>query len=99
MSCQSAKGEKYEPGLLKPDKDDYDFHKYFISNYATGEIKINPSLTEKDRNKARTTIDLYGLNNEGRPQSRLRIYKRYKKLTSKNKDEEINDFPYRFFLE
>ncbi len=100
--CQSKKGEDYNRKLLKPDRSDYSFNKYFIVNYSTGEIEARPYTDEKDREKrerAEITIRLYGLNDDGRPVSRLRNRKRYKKLTAGKNDEEINDFPYRFFLQ
>lgn len=95
--CQSSKGEKYNSDLLKPDRKDYEFYRYFLVNYRTGEIEVNPSSTEEDRKRAETTIEIYGLNKENRPESRLMEYKKYKDLSGKN--YTIDDFSYRFLLE
>lgn len=95
--CQSSKGEKYDKNLLKPDKKDYEFYRYFVVNYRNGEIEVNPSSTEEEQKRAKVTIEIYGLNKENRPTSRLIEYRKYKDLLEKN--YTIEDFSYRFFLE
>lgn len=65
-------------------------------NYRTGEIEVNPRASERDQQRARLTIEIYALNEHGRPQSRLLEAKKYRSLPQ---DEYIlDDFPYRFFL-
>ncbi len=95
--CQNAKNEKFDRKLLKPDKPDYCFEKYFVLNYKTGEIEANPSASESDQGRARITIEMYSLNKKERLHSRLHEYKKYQKLCNDN-DFCLDDFSYRFFL-
>lgn len=92
--CQSAKLEKFDELLLKPDEVEYAFYRYFMNNYKTGEILPNPKASETDRLRADKTIALYDLNAEERCQSRLRTARVYQKV-----NEPLSDFSYRFFLE
>lgn len=95
--CQAAKRDHFDKKLLKPDTEDYSFERYFIINYKTGEIAPNPRATEAEQQRAQTTITLYGLNDYGCPQSRIREAKRYQDLLEKG--YTLDDFSYRFFLE
>ena len=61
-ACQAARREQYRTTLLRPDATDYDFHRFFVVNYATGQMVPNPAANERDRRRAKTTIDLFGLN-------------------------------------
>lgn len=106
-ACQGFKKEEYSKNLLKPDTGDYSFKRYFICDYNNGKLKPNPVAAEEDKERAEITIKLYGLNEKGRPQIRLRAFKYYSSILSTNKDnpeisnEEDLDFnkrPYRFFL-
>jgi len=94
--CQKAKGEKFDKKLLKPDQPDYEFERYFMLNYKTGQIEVNPSASVSDQERAEITIEMYGLNRNGRPHSRLREYGMYGKLS--REDFPLDDFSYRFFL-
>lgn len=94
--CQSAKLEAFDKHLLKPDREDYAFERYFIINYKSGELEANPAASETEQQCARLTIEIYGLNRYGRPQSRLRAYRDYQQLA--NQGYTLDDFPYRFFL-
>ncbi len=94
--CQASKRERFNRLLLKPDTPDYRFERYFVVNYRTGEIEVNPGAPEQDQQRAQFTIEVYALNEHGRPQSRLLEAKKYRSLPQ---DEYIlDDFPYRFFL-
>ncbi len=95
--CQASKGEEFDAKLLKPDLEDYQFDRYFILNYATGEIELNPAADGFEQECAQMTIALYQLNEHGRPQSRLSEYRKYQDL--RDKAYIIDDFSYRFFLE
>ena len=95
--CQSSKGEKFDRKLLKPDQPAYTFEHYFIINYRTGEIEVNPTASEKDQERARITIEFYGLNQHGRPRSRLHEYRKFQDL--RDKGYSVDDFSYRFFME
>lgn len=94
--CQSAKLEAFDKRLLKPDRADYTFERYFIINYKSGELEANPAASETEQQRAHLTIEIYGLNRYGRPQSRLRAYRDYQQLA--NQGYTLDDFPYRFFL-
>jgi uncharacterized protein (TIGR02646 family) len=95
--CQSAKRDRFDKKLLKPDTDDYTFERYFLVNYRTGEIEINPTASERDQARAKLTIELYALNDHGRPQSRLLEYRKFRTLMAEG-NYQLDDFSYRFFL-
>lgn len=95
--CQSAKQDSFDKKLLKPDADDYSFERYFLVNYRTGKIEVNPTASEHDQQRAHLTIEIYGLNDYDRPQSRLLQYRMSQELIASGK-YQLDDFPYRFFL-
>lgn len=93
--CQKSKGENPERLLLKPDAADYSFEKYFLFDYITGNIEINPALSsETEKAKAKNIIKLYGLNEYNRPKRRKDCLQRFLKTS----DADVEDFPYRFIL-
>lgn len=95
--CQAAKRDRFDKRLLKPDANDYSFERYFLVNYRTGEIEVNPAASAYDQQRAELTLTFYALNDYGRPQSRLLEYRRYQKLIVTD-EWQLDDFPYRFFL-
>ena len=95
--CQANKGENFDRKLLKPDRVDYAFERFFIINYRNGEIEINPKASAADQERAQITIEMYGLNRHGRPQSRLSEYRKFQDL--RDKGYSLDDFSYRFFME
>ncbi len=95
-ACQAAKGEHFDDKLLKPDHDDYHFHRYFVNNYRTGELEPNPAATTEDQERARTTLALYRLNSPMRKKLRLDMLKYFNR---RDENDSIDDFHYRFFLE
>ncbi len=92
-NCQK-KGTRFSKKLLKPDQVSYKFLDYFIYNYSTGMIKPNPARNSFDQERADLTIELYGLNDWGRPDERIK--ERQKFLDASNPN--INDYSYRFIL-
>jgi uncharacterized protein (TIGR02646 family) len=96
--CQSAKLDKFDKKLLKPDKKDYEFHIYFINNYKNGKILPNPAASEEFQERAKYTIKIYDLNKKERKESRKRTYKDFNKKTKEEQMKEIDDYPYRCFL-
>ena len=69
--CQK-KGDKFNHKLLKPDLLNYSFD-YFFSVQETIEevfLKPNPARAAHEQERARLTIDFYGLNKYGRPEAR-----------------------------
>jgi hypothetical protein len=79
---------------LKPDQASYNFRYYFIYSYSNGIIKPNPARNSEEQERAKITIELYGLNNWGRPDERVK--ERQKFLDASNPN--INDYSYRFIL-
>ncbi|MFT5469086.1 MAG: hypothetical protein ACI8UO_004201 [Verrucomicrobiales bacterium] len=92
--CQDQKLDKYDEGLLRPDADDFDFDRYFLWDYTTGEIKVNEKATSADQQRAAVTIELFGLNQK-HPKFRQRETRR----RSREQAEPIDDFAYRNYLE
>lgn len=95
--CQQAKLDKFDEKLLKPDDPDYEFETYFILDYKTGELLVNPAATEFARQRAQMTIDIFGLNQRARLKSRIRMRRLYQMQPLE--ERFINEFPYRFFVE
>ncbi len=90
--CQ-GKRDDFDELLLRPDAPDFDFHRYFIWEYTTGELLPNPQATEADRNRAEVTRRLYRLN-EKHPSLRMRARRQRIKL----QDEPLDELPYRGFV-
>lgn len=91
--CQERK-DRFDDGLLKPDEAYYSFDRFFHINWMNGELEPNPTALEEDKKRAKITIDLFGLNKNGKPDDRMNELNSYKKDTSMN----IERFSYRFFL-
>ncbi|MES2467611.1 MAG: hypothetical protein V4675_09950 [Verrucomicrobiota bacterium] len=70
-ACQKAKGPKWDPLLLKPDSEDYSFEKYFECEFTTGKIIPKSDASDHDKERARKTIEIYGL--DGRAGMRLQL--------------------------
>jgi len=94
--CQANKRERFEDGLLKPDAHDYDFNRYFVVNYQSGELEPAPYASEEAQQSARITLDLYGLNEPARKRARKREWDVFSQMGTAANPE---DFHYRFFLE
>ena len=71
--CQE-KNDNFDKLLLKPDALDYEFSKYFIFDFLNGEIKPNPKTSKIAQERAKITIDIYGLNNDDKPIFRKEEY-------------------------
>lgn len=95
-ACQQAKLGKFDEKLLKPDEADYEFETYFMLDYKTGEIQANPRAETSDQERAIVTIEMYKLNEYGRPHIRLSEYKKYLELSKSG--WTIDEFSYRYFL-
>lgn len=93
--CQSAKLEKYDDLLLKPDDGGYAFERYFICNYAEGELQPAPGIKSLERVRAEKTIALYALNAPKRKIARVRELKKYHLAAQ---EMTLDEFPYRWFL-
>ncbi|MDM8557404.1 hypothetical protein [Candidatus Parabeggiatoa sp. HSG14] len=94
MGYAKKKGDDFDEDLLKPDEENYDFEKYFDIKWATGELIPNSDASEKDQRRAEITIQLYKLNEYGKPEDRIEELKKFNDSLS----PEIAHFSYRFFL-
>ena len=96
-ACQEEKQELFEDGLIKPDMADFSFGRFFRFIAATGDIEVNPLASEEDKQRAEVSIRLLGLNERGRPTTRLNVFQqRYSQYNSG--DVFIDDLPYRFIF-
>lgn len=96
-ACQEEKLEQFEEGLIKPDFPGFSFEKYFHFNAKTGEIEPNSIATEEVRGKAEVTIRIMGLNEKGRPTTRLKMLRlHFAQFNAGGVD--IDDLPYRFIF-
>ncbi len=93
--CQSQKREQFEDGLLKLDEADYSFNSYFMVNYKTGEIEPSPHATSPMQERAKVTLNIYGLNLSPRNSARKRELEHY----HRDPAPILDDYNYRFFLE
>lgn len=86
---------RFDEKLLRPDHENYDFDKYFMIDWSTGELKPNILETSENQERARITIELYKLNQNGKPEDRLEELEKFH--DSENPD--IDQWSYRFLLE
>lgn len=93
--CQRVKMGQFDDALLRPDEPGYSFERYFIFNFSTGEIEVNPSAAKIEKHRAETTIRLFGFNREGQPFTRLREWKSYEKHVLENP----NEYAFRFLFD
>lgn len=91
--CQ-RKGCAFSELALRPDAPDYEFGRYFLWNYTTGEIEVNPQASEPDQERARFTIVYFRLNEE-HPTCRRQAQHWYAGYSA----DELENVPYRHFLE
>lgn len=94
--CQNAKGKKFDEELLKPDEIEYEFNRYFFFDAQTGELNPQHQATAEDQHRAQVTIQLYKLNEFGRPDARLTVLEMSAALQSSKLT--IDDFSYRFMF-
>lgn len=94
--CQEKKHEDFDDALLKPDEIDYDFSRYFVIDLVTGIINPNPAATVEEKKRARTTIEMYGLNLFDRPETRKQFFVR--SFSSQSAREDYSTYPYRFMF-
>lgn len=78
----------YNPDhLVKPDEMDPDDYLYF---HSSGVVRTREDLIETDTNRAKTTINVFGLNNKALEGSRSSALKAYKKISEDYLDEIEN---------
>ncbi|MEY3242970.1 MAG: hypothetical protein RIR11_4409 [Bacteroidota bacterium] len=94
--CQRAKMEKFSPLLLRPDDVFYTFERYFIYNYTTHTVDINPVASVEERQSAKETISMFNFNDIGQITQRRHSYERW--IGQPAQDRDLDDFAYRFIL-
>lgn len=94
--CQKYKGENFDPLLLKPDEQNYQFTKYFICDYTSGNIRPNPHAGLLDQRRAEITIQIYGLNSGSLPGERLRWIGFWQ---NDNTGASLDEFSFRDFIQ
>ncbi len=91
--CQAEKGDTFHRNLLKPDTPDYDFFRFFVFNFRTGEIMANPLASEHDRARALLTIKTFDLNRVQRKRSRKDLLR-----GGIGQGYDLHDLPYRYLF-
>ncbi len=94
--CQTAKMEIFSEELLRPDDPDYSFDRYFIYNFATHEIEVNPGASPSDQSSAHTTIKIFQFNYLEKTTLRRHAWERW--MRSAIQEQVLEDFPFRFIL-
>jgi len=94
--CQAEKQEAFSETLLKPDEQTYAFDAYFDFNVKTGSLEPNRRASEADQERARSTIETFGLNIEPRRASRLRFFERHYRNAAPQATDEVDVLPYRY---
>ncbi len=95
-ACQDAKGAEYHVDLLRPHDPDYDFARYFLFNYRTGEIEVNRLVSKQAQSRAENTLALLNLNDRESdlPEDRLLAYEDHEG----NPGRPTAKRPYRFMF-
>jgi uncharacterized protein (TIGR02646 family) len=93
MYCQQ-KGEDFDEGLLQPDSPNYEFDRYFRWDFTRGTIEANELALETEQQRAAVTIKLYRLNEKHPGWRKFWAHRRLKL-----KDEDLDTFPYRSYIE
>ncbi len=107
--CQQAKatnfdnrlpeGTTFDKRLLKPDTQDYTFQRYFIVNFDTGIIDVNPAATDEEKERTEITIHVFELNKPRRKTARKLMIKLMFELMRRSEDLPLDDLPYRFLYD
>ncbi|MEM9365053.1 MAG: hypothetical protein AAGD07_03585 [Planctomycetota bacterium] len=93
-ACQSSKLNRWDDRLIAPDETDYTFERYFAFDFSTGAISPNPHASIDEKDRARETIHLFGLDSEIRRRRRRETLRKWQNSNLR----DIDDFPYRDFL-
>jgi uncharacterized protein (TIGR02646 family) len=90
--CQT-KGNFFHDDLLQPDSPEYTFERFFLWDFTTGEILVNPLASPEDKRRAECTRTNYRLN-EKHPRFRRMARRRRGRFN----DDPLDDFAYRDFV-
>jgi uncharacterized protein (TIGR02646 family) len=94
--CNHAKREQWDEALLRPDDADFRFERYFEVRFDSGVLEPAPAAMAADQHRARRTIEVFDLNRQGAPESRLRVIREMRR--SDAADEPDDGWPYRYLL-
>ncbi len=94
-ACNTAKREKFEAELLRPDSQDYEFQEYFDFDHTNGEMRPNPTVDIANQARAASTIRIYDLDSAERRRNRCLELRKW----NKSSDREIDEWGYRDYLE
>lgn len=89
--------EQYDDNILRPDANGYSFDRYFIYNYSSHKIDVNPSASSRDQKKANITCQIFQFNHKSKIIARRLIWELWSNSDSKY-DQKIDDLPYRFIF-
>lgn len=92
--CQDIKMESVPTNVLRPDAPDYRFERYFLYNYTSHLIEVNPLSTEAEQAQAAATISIFNFNHEARVISRRHQWERW----SNAENPVLEDYAFRFIL-
>lgn len=94
-ACQK-KGDNFDKKLLKPDKLSYSFDRYFVlkTNNMRIFIEAKPTNSKIEIDSANYTIETYGLNKYGRPESRYITLRQFKD----SNNPIIEEFRFRYLF-
>ncbi len=92
--CQRAKMEQFSTLLLRPDEGQYTFERYFIYNYTTHTVDVNPLASIEEQQNAKETIRIFDFNHNGKIIQRRHSSERWRGESAPN----LDDFPYRFIF-
>lgn len=88
--------ESFSTDLLRPDAPDYSFDRYFVYNFSSHEIGVNPSALATDQNKAQITIQIFQFNYSEKTTLRRHAWERW--MRASPEEQNLDDFPFRFIL-
>ena len=97
-TCQGKNDTEFTDDLLRPDKGEYSFERYFVYNYRDGTLGVNPQANQPDQKRAGLTIQHLKLNLGGRPAARKRAIDQFRDLTPESRDQHLPNMPFRFIL-
>ncbi|MFN0213126.1 MAG: hypothetical protein ACKVT2_02625 [Saprospiraceae bacterium] len=73
--CQKSKREQHNEFLLRPDDSDFSFQRFFIYNFNSHQIEVNPSSEPKDQRRGSATIQIFDLNHASHVKRRIYSWK------------------------
>jgi uncharacterized protein (TIGR02646 family) len=93
--CQTYKLERWDDGLLDPTDSEYRFERFFRFDFQTGQLSANPYASAEDQQRARITIEIYGLDSTQRRRWRVSELRR----SRRSQGLSIDEFAYRNFVQ